>query len=512
MDKKIINLIIFAAFVILGSKCITAEESYSSKNTYITGWYLWDPYQYMKMEGDVQTLTGLDVQLVREIVHLQNKEVQYESVSWKQHQLDLKTGARDFAAGATYTEERAEYVYYSKPYRFEENSLFVRRGEEDRLNFSTIDELLASIESESYRLGVVEGFIYADPKINAWIHDPKNRDVIDFSVDDYGSLKKLLAGKIDGFLSDRLVGATAIWRGGYGAKVNEITLDIKTPIHLIFSKKTISPAVVEEFNRAIDELHESKIYNKLISWYLHPVLLLQTVDALWFRIVEFIGTVAFAISGLIIAYRDRSTVFGALIFAMLPSMGGGIIRDVIFDRFPVTAVEFPIYLYAVLSTVFIGFILIRLGERFHWHVSFIKKSQNFVFHLLALSDALGFAAFTVSGIVISVMVKVDPLWLWGPVFALVTGVGGAILRDLISKQREILILKVNLMPEIVLFWAFLLSVFLTYQSSSVETDLIKWAVITTVAGVFFTRVLIYVFKIPNFYFRNPKKFPPAPSL
>lgn len=510
MSKKNINFILFIVSVMLTAKCMVAEGIPGEKNIYITGWYLWDPYQYMQMEGDVQTLTGLDVQLVREIVKLMGKEVRYDSVTWKQHQLDLRTGARDFAAGATYTKERAEYVYFSKPYRFEENSLFVRRGEEDRLKFSNIDEMLKKVEAESYRLGVVEGFVYADPKINEWIHDPKNQPFIAFSVDDYESLKKLLAGRIDGFLSDRLVGATAIWRGGFGRKVNEIPLGIKTPIHLMFSKQSTSPALVEQFNHAIDELQESKIYNKLISWYLHPVLLLQTVDSLWFRIIEFIGTVAFAVSGLVIAYRDRSTVFGALIFAMLPSMGGGIIRDVIFDRFPVTAVEFPVYLYSVLFTVLVGFLLIRAAEHFKWHLSF-ATNQNWAFHILAFSDALGLAAFTVSGIVVSVMVKVDPLWLWGPVFALVTGVGGGILRDLISKQREILILKVNLMPEIVLLWAFFLSVFLTYQSSSVETDLIKWAVIITVAGVFLTRVLIYVFKVPNLYFRDPDKFPPAPS-
>lgn len=505
MSRIIITIISPIVLICATFHYARAEEVPPEKNTYIAGWYPWDPYQYIKSEGDVPTLTGLDVQLVREIIKILDKEVTYEPVSWKQHQLDLRSGARDFAAGATYTEERSEYVYFSKPYRFEENSLFVRRGEEDKLKFNTIGEMLKDITAKSYRLGVMDGFIYADPKINEWLKDPDNASLINRSVDDYESLKKLLSGEIDGFLSDRLVGATAIWRGNFGKKINEIPLGIKTPIHLMFSKKTVSPLMVEKFNKAIDELRESKTYNKLISWYLHPVLLLQTVDSLWFRIVEFIGTIAFAVSGLVIAYRDRATLFGTFVLALLPSLGGGIIRDVIFDRFPIGAIEYPLYLYSVLLTVLVGFFIVRISEGFNLNSSFLSEHQQWPAHLLGVSDTLGLSAFTVSGIVVSVMVKVDPLWLWGPVFALVTGVGGGILRDLLSKQRDIMSLRGTLMPEIVIIWGFLLSLFLTYQSSSVETKLIKWAVIATVLGVFFTRVIVQIFNIPNLYLRKPDK-------
>lgn len=482
-----------------------AEEVPAEKNIYKAGWYPWDPYQYLKTEGDVPTLTGLDVQLVMEIIKILDKEVVYEPVSWKQHQLDLKSGARDFAAGATFTKERSEYVYFSKPYRFEENSLFVRRGEEDKIKFNTVGEMLKEVELKSYRLGVVDGFIYADPKINIWLNDPDNEPFINRSVDDYESIKKLLGGEIDGFFSDRLVGATAIWRGNLGKKINEVPLGIKTPIHLMFSKKTVSPAMVEKFDKAIDALHESKTYNKLISWYLHPVLLLQTVDSLWFRIVELIGTIAFAVSGLVIAYRDRATLFGTFVLALLPSLGGGIIRDVIFDRFPIGAIEYPLYLYSVLLTVLVGFLIVRVSESFDLHSSFLSHHQQWPAFLLGISDTLGLSAFTVSGIVVSVMVKVDPLWLWGPVFALVTGVGGGILRDLLSKQRDIMSLRGTLMPEIVIIWGFLLSLFLTYQSSSVETRLIKWAVIITVCGVFLTRIVVQLFNVPNLFLRKPDK-------
>ena len=59
------------------------------------GWYPWDPYQYLVVKQDVERLTGLDVQLVRAVFAQMGYGVSYDEVSWRQHQLDVKNGARD---------------------------------------------------------------------------------------------------------------------------------------------------------------------------------------------------------------------------------------------------------------------------------------------------------------------------------------------------------------------------------------------------------------------------------
>ena len=87
------------------------------------GWYPWDPYQYLVVQQDVERLTGLDVQLVRSVFAQMGHGVSYEEVSWKQHQLDVKNGTRDIAAGAFKNPARAEYAYFSAPYRKEAASL-----------------------------------------------------------------------------------------------------------------------------------------------------------------------------------------------------------------------------------------------------------------------------------------------------------------------------------------------------------------------------------------------------
>jgi hypothetical protein len=61
--------------------------------------------------------------------------VSYDEVSWRQHQLDVKNGARDIAAGAFKNLERAGYAYFSAPYRKEADVLYVRKGDATRYGF-----------------------------------------------------------------------------------------------------------------------------------------------------------------------------------------------------------------------------------------------------------------------------------------------------------------------------------------------------------------------------------------
>ncbi len=405
------------------------------------------------------------------------------------------------AMGATYSDERAKYAYFSVPYRFEENSLFLKRGDEGRLNVSSVEEFLADVSQKSFKLAVVDGFVYAHPAINDWVRDPKNQPLIYFTQNDLGSLDALLDGKVDGFLADRISGATNIWRMGKGDLVNEVSLNIKTPIHLMFSKKSISEDTVALINEKIVEIKESDEYSQIVSWYLHPVLLLQTVDSRWFMLIELIGTISFAISGLVIAYRDRATLFGAMLFAIVPSLGGSILRDVIFDRFPQRALQYPIFLYAVIATLLVGIFIVKLNHRYAFFGSDGQNAQT-TGKILAMSESLGLAAFTISGIVITVATRISPLWLFGPFFALLTGVGGGIFRDLLSKRREIQALKGPLFGEIAIFWGFFFSVFLVAQAKADRVDLINIGALLTIAGILVSRIIVVFFNVKNFYFNK----------
>ena len=53
-----------------------------------------------------------------------------------------------------------------------------------------------------------------------------------------------------------------------------------------------------------------------------------------FQIMELVGTVAFAISGVIAGVRHHMDVFGTTVLGLVTAVGGGIVRDVMYGVLP----------------------------------------------------------------------------------------------------------------------------------------------------------------------------------
>ena len=486
---------------------IPSEDGYQcseedSKDILIGGWYLLEPYQFSCVTSSGNKVTGMDIDIVKAVSDSVGVTVKLEEVSWKQHQLDLEKGVRDIAFGATYTEERAKFANFSVPYRFEENSLFTQKKGGKRLEFDDVPEFLAQIRLVNYRLGVTNGFIYADSRINDFIQDDINSDIIFKVSSDADSLASLLKGEIDGFLSDRIVGADLVISNKAEHKVSEEHLGIKTPIHFMFSKKTVPIELVDKFNESIKTYVMSSDYKETVKQYIYPVLLMETINAEWFFIVGVLGTISFAISGVAIAARENSTLFGTFIFAMLPSVGGGILRDIMINRGEVVGIFLtPFYMYCIIAVVIIGFWMVRLFNFYGKPNKDDKAMYKFWDNVLVFSDSLGQAAFIVTGVVVVVIAKISPLWLWGPFFAFMTANGGGIVRDLMRKDRVITCMSGEIGAEISLIWGFLFGVFLEYSAHNPTPDKIKLAVVMVVAGAFLTRVVTHYLKVSNIHFR-----------
>ncbi len=505
--KHIIALI----FVLIQAIAANASESKTiassqcaesfSKNKLLGGWYLWEPYQFNKITAGGYNLTGMDVDLVRSIAKRVDVEINYDQVDWGQHQEDLKSGERDIAAGATYTANRAEYVYFSVPYRFEENSLFTLSDSNKNLEFQSISEFLAQIRLQNYILGVTKGFIYADPQINLFINDETTQDIVKQYANDVEALNALSKGEIDGFIADRVVGAAAILNNKTNSAVKEVQLYIKTPIHLMFSKKTVPLELVDKFNQEIKKFSTSDEFKNIAKTYLYPVLLLQTIDSQWFYFIGVIGTLAFAISGIAIAAKDNATLFGTFLFAMLPSAGGGIMRDILINRDEVGIFLTPSYMYYIIIVVLVGFSAIRLLEYYNQKANEDDQITRFWDNVLVLGDALGQAAFIVTGVCIVIMARIEPIELWGPFFAFLTANGGGILRDLLRKKHYIICLNGAINAEVSIIWGLIFSIYLDINSHNPDPSSIRNVVIVIAIGAFITRVTAYYLKMPNLKFR-----------
>jgi polar amino acid transport system substrate-binding protein len=479
----------------------------SIRKEYLSGgWYVWEPYQYSKIAVDSYKLTGIDIELTEILAKNVGTEISYRLTDWESLQEDLRFGRKDIATGATYTKARAEYAYFSEPYRFEENSLFILNDKDRNLNFETISELLAQIRFQNFKIGVIKGFIYADPQINLFISDQSNSDIVIQFNNDNEAVNALMNNEIDGFVSDRIIVSSIILKNKDNKNIKEVQLNVKVPIHLMFSKKTVPIEMVNKFNQEIKQLTNEAKYKNIIKDYLYSVLLLQTIDSDWFYFIGVLGTMAFAVSGISIAVRENTTLFGTLLLAMLPSVGGGIIRDVLTNREEVGLFLTPSYMYYIIITVLIGFSSVRLLEYYNKRANEDELILKFWDNILVIGDALGQAAFIVTGVSIVIMARIEPIELWGPFFAFLTANGGGILRDLLRTNRDIICLNGSLNAELSILWGLIFSIYLDINSYDTDPNGVRNIVIIIVVGAFVSRLLAYYLKIPNLRFREEKTF------
>ena len=460
------------------------------------GWNTWDPYQYLEESyaGEPSRLTGLDIQLTRAIMRQAGQDVLFKRIPWDQNLKELQIGQCDILMGALSTPEREKYAYVSQPYRKEINVLYIRRGEEKWLRFASVHEMLVNFKVTGFRLGAVRGFVVSTREINEYIRNYQKTPLIVPAENQSENFRNLLEGKIDGFIVDRVVGATMAWRQQKQKLVTEHPDYLDTgQIHLLLSKKSCSPETLTRINRAIIELEDSEKNAKIVRDYMFPVLLGITLEQPWFLIIDIIGTSAFAISGLLLARKERYSIFGAMVLGALPAFGGGVIRDLMINRNPIGLMRSPIYLYTVLATLAGGYFMIRLTE-YITNKHRTRQQRGLAHHLfirwrwVELFDAMGLSAFAIIGVVIAVEARCDPLWLWGPLLAVITGVGGGIIRDTIRSDHYISSLKGEFYPEVALIWGLLFSMFLQWQTTRLDPDEIFIGVVGCFCGGVLTRL------------------------
>lgn len=227
---------------------------------------------------------------------------------------------------------------------------------------------------------------------------------------------------------------------------------------------------------------------------LFSVVLLQAIGHPWFLAIDIIGTAAFALSGFILAYREKMTLFGAFILSSFPAIGGGIMRDLIVNRHPIAVLASPLYILTIISVVLTACVAVNLFSVLHRKhptafTLFWARGTQMSTILLEICDALGLAAFTVIGVVVSIFKGCAPFWLWGPLLAVLTSCGGGIIRDLFCSKHNHTLLKHCLYGEIAFLWGLFLTLFLREE--------LLIGIVLTIIGAFATRLYAFWAHLPG---------------
>jgi len=139
-----------------------------------------------------------------------------------------------------------------------------------------------------------------------------------------------------------------------------------------------------------------------------------------FEVAEYIGIIAFAISGFFVAVRNKLDFLGALISVFLTALGGGIIRDIAVDRTPYT------FTHSIPALTILIVMILLILFRFHRRDSIENKL------LFILSDSIGLISFSITGALIAIEAELNLTGVLA--LAFVTAVGGGIIRDVIINE------------------------------------------------------------------------------
>lgn len=466
-----------------------------------SGWFPLDPYMYVEENREISTLTGFDIRSMKAILQKAGYQPKFSEIAWKDLLEGIKEGTHQIAPFATKTPAREEWAYFSEPYRWEEDVLFTLRTSSFTFKHGDVADFLKQIKASDFRLGVMEGFVYPSSIVNDFIADPANAKHIVRVKHEPDNLSNLFTGKIDGYLTDRIVGATMLWRihKSHDIKEHYIGKEMSTPIHFILSKKSVTPQIVEKINASILEMRTTGELSSIVSDYLLPVILMQTIDQDWFKWIEILAIISFVIAGIIIADQENLTIMAAFGLATVPSFGGGIVRDLIIGRNPVGILITPRYMLTVVISFFTLLFVINLYDffkkkcKYHW-VDNIAPSKKLLSTILYVADAMGTSAFTIVGVLVAVSGKTNPLWLWGPLLAVLTGVGGSTIRNALAGYRPLG--NETIYTEIPFLCGLGLSIFLLRQLSvQINPTAIFIAVILTMIIGFSLHLLVRTLNI-----------------
>lgn len=141
-------------------------------------------------------------------------------------------------------------------------------------------------------------------------------------------------------------------------------------------------------------------------------------------IIEFIGTFAFAISGIRLASAKKFDLFGAFTIGFVTAIGGGTVRDLLLGVTPFW-MQTPIYLWCTLFSLI--FVII-------FHRYLIHLNNTFFFF-----DSIGLGLFVVVGVEKTLSLGFST-WV-AIIMGAITGALGGVLRDVLINEIPLIFRK-----------------------------------------------------------------------
>ena len=278
--KKIFFYLVFALVILLVASCgekpadpedkpipqtakVEKETKPAEPPCELTmGWDPWEPYQYLTPDNQVR---GLEIDLISSMAKEVNCSIRFVQNDWMNLLRGIRSGSIDLLGGASKTNSREEFAYFSEPYRHESFILYVNPETNQDLNGTTLIQLLEN----KFRLGVTEDYIYGDAVSDIQDNPNFSEQIISVPITEV-NYYNLIQNQIDGFLEDPFVAGYTIKRKGLVGQIVASPISVHSgDVSIMFSRVSVNAEVVDAFNKALISIKESGEYETILNKYSH---------------------------------------------------------------------------------------------------------------------------------------------------------------------------------------------------------------------------------------------------
>ncbi|WP_375235501.1 trimeric intracellular cation channel family protein [Winogradskyella sp.] len=199
---------------------------------------------------------------------------------------------------------------------------------------------------------------------------------------------------------------------------------------------------------------------------------------MFIQTIDILGTIAFTISGVLVAMNKKMDAFGVFIIAFVTAIGGGTLRDVLIGATPVFWMVNMTFIIVISASVFFAVI-------FRNHIKHLRKS-------LFLFDTIGIGLYTVIGIEKGIAADLNPLICIA--LGTMSACFGGVIRDILCNEIPVIFRKEVYASACIIGG---LSYFLMLQFLEVQNYLF----IIAGAVVIIVRLVAVIFKVslPSLY-------------
>lgn len=146
---------------------------------------------------------------------------------------------------------------------------------------------------------------------------------------------------------------------------------------------------------------------------------------MFYETIDILGTIAFAISGVLVAMEKRLDLFGILIVAFVTAIGGGTLRDLLIGNTPVVWMRSGVYVATIITTV-----IIAIG--FARQLKYLRKS-------LFLFDTVGIGLYSLIGVEKGLEAELSPVICI--LLGTITASFGGVIRDILCNEIPVIFRK-----------------------------------------------------------------------